>query len=68
MGSLADRATAQLGYIYRDDHGNTWRASAFLLRSHLNLFSNFTLYARDPVHGDEIEQDDARWTWGADAA
>ena len=51
-----------------DDHGGTWRTSAYVLAYQLRLFSDFTLYARDPVHGDEIEQDDARTTWGLDAA
>src|SRR5262249_39408577 len=27
-----------------------------------------TLYARDPVHGDEIEQQDSRWIYGLDAS
>jgi outer membrane receptor protein involved in Fe transport len=67
-GGDTGRTSGQLGYILRDDHGGTWRASAFLLEYRLKLFSNFTLYARDPVHGDEIEQDDARTTWGLDAA
>jgi outer membrane receptor protein involved in Fe transport len=32
------------------------------------LYSDFTLFARDPVHGDEIEQDDARTIWGLSTA
>jgi outer membrane receptor protein involved in Fe transport len=67
-GGDTGRTTAQLGYTVHDDHGGTWRASAFLLQYNFRLFSNFTLYARDPVHGDEIEQDDVRTTWGLDAA
>jgi hypothetical protein len=40
----------------------------FGLEYRLRLFSDFTLFARDPVHGDEIEQDDARSVWGLDTA
>lgn len=67
-GGDTSRTSAQIGYSIRDDHGGTWRASAFLLEYRLRLFSNFTLFARDPVHGDEIEQTDGRTVWGLDAA
>lgn len=67
-GGDTSRTSAQIGYTIRDGHGGTWRASAFLLEYRLRLFSNFTLFARDPMHGDQIEQDDARTTWGLDAA
>jgi outer membrane receptor protein involved in Fe transport len=33
----------------------------------LDLFSNFTFFARDPVHGDEIEQKDKRFFGGGEA-
>lgn len=67
-GGDTSRTSAQIGYSVRDDHGGTWRASAFVLEYRLRLFSNFTLFARDPVHGDEIEQTDGRTVWGLDAA
>jgi hypothetical protein len=67
-GGDTSRTSAQLGYSVRDDHGGTWRASAFILEYRLRLYSDFTLFARDPVHGDEIEQNDARTTWGLDVA
>ena len=67
-GGDTSRTSGSLGYRVRDDHGGVWRAQAFGLEYRLRLFSDFTLFARDPVHGDEIEQDDARFTWGLDAA
>ncbi len=67
-GGDTSRTTAQLGYSVHDAHGGTWRASAFFLEYRLRLYSDFTLFANDPVHGDEIEQDDARSTWGLDTA
>ncbi|HEY0477200.1 MAG TPA: TonB-dependent receptor [Kofleriaceae bacterium] len=66
-GGETSRTSVQLGYRVRDDQGGLWRASLFGLRYRLQLFSDFTLFARDPVHGDQIEQDDARYVWGLDA-
>jgi hypothetical protein len=67
-GGDTSRTSAQIGYSIHDEHGGTWRASAYVLEYRLRLFSNFTLFARDPVNGDEIEQNDSRTTWGLDAA
>jgi len=33
----------------------------------LDLFSDFTYYLTDPVHGDQFEQKDRRWVMGLDA-
>ncbi len=65
-GGDTARTSAQIGYTVADNHGGTWAASAFALTYRLRLYSDFTLYALDPVHGDEIEQDDARSTYGLD--
>lgn len=67
-GGNTSRTSAQLGYAVTDDRGGTWRAAAYLLEYRLRLFSNFTLFARDQVHGDQIEQTDSRTVWGLDAA
>ncbi|MEZ4363992.1 MAG: TonB-dependent receptor [Kofleriaceae bacterium] len=37
-----------------------WSAHAYLVGYRLQLFSNFTLFARDQEHGDQIEQGDDR--------
>jgi hypothetical protein len=39
---------------------------AYVVRYRFTLFSNFTFFKDDPVHGDEIEQDDSRTTGGVD--
>ena len=67
-GGDTSRTSLQLGYRVHDDRGGLWRASLFGLEYRLRLFSDFTLFARDPVHGDQIEQSDARTVWGLDAA
>jgi hypothetical protein len=38
------------------------------LRYQLDLFSNFTYFLDDPVHGDQIEQLDRRWVFGGEAS
>jgi hypothetical protein len=42
-------------------HGNAvTSATAYIIGYHLNLFSNFTYFLNDPVHGDQFEQLDQR--------
>jgi len=65
-GGDTSRATGQLAYTVRDSHGGAWTAMGYLMSYRFRLYSDFTLYARDPVHGDEIEQTDARTTYGLD--
>jgi hypothetical protein len=67
-GGYAQRASVRGAYELPAGEGGTVRAAAYGVRNQLDLFSNFTLWATDPVHGDEIEQTDARWLYGADAA
>jgi outer membrane receptor protein involved in Fe transport len=66
-GGDTSRATGQIGYTVEDNRGGTWAASAYAIAYRLRLYSDFTLYARDPVHGDEIEQTDSRTTYGLDS-
>jgi outer membrane receptor for Fe3+-dicitrate len=67
-GGDTSRTSLSVGYRVRDEHGGLWRASLYGVEYRLRLFSDFTLFARDPVHGDEIEQDDQRFVWGLDTA
>ena len=41
-----------------------WATSAYLINSDLHLFSNFTYFLDDPLHGDEFEQVDDRQLMG----
>jgi hypothetical protein len=41
-------------------------AQAYVVRYRFSLWSDFTFFAQDPVHGDEIEQDDDRWVVGGE--
>jgi hypothetical protein len=42
-----------------------WQLNAYAIQSRLNLFSNFTYYLDDPVHGDQFEQAERRQVYGA---
>jgi len=44
---------------------STTRAVAYGIAYKLNLFSNFTYFLDDPVHGDQFEQADDRSVYGA---
>ena len=42
-----------------------WDAVAYVQRYRLNLWSDFTYFLNDPVNGDQFEQADDRWIYGA---
>ena len=44
------------------------QANAYLVRSKLSLFSNFTYFLDDPVNGDQFMQPDSRVFWGMNAS
>jgi len=52
----------------RPTETSEFRAMAYAASYRFDLFSNFTLYLRDPVNGDEIQQIDRRTFTGAKAA
>jgi outer membrane receptor protein involved in Fe transport len=54
------------GTYYRKEFssGDIIKVDGFLSRSLFDLYSNFTFFLRDPVHGDEIQQHDSRFQEG----
>jgi outer membrane receptor protein involved in Fe transport len=52
----------------QSDGATTTRASAYLIRSRLDLYSNFTYFLNDPANGDQFEQVDRRTVSGGDAS
>jgi outer membrane receptor protein involved in Fe transport len=50
-----------------DDTGVT-RASAYVIRSQLNLFNDFTYFLNDPVNGDQFHQLDQRILGGGEVS
>ncbi len=54
---------------WRQSEGGVNRAaSVYLIRSRLNLFSNFTFFLDDPVNGDQFEQAEKRLVAGGSAS
>jgi TonB family protein len=58
-GGLAERQMVS-GFLRYRGGDHEVDATVYVTRSRLALFNDFTFFLRDPVHGDEIEQDDAR--------
>ena len=57
------------GVYYRKTFrsGDSFKADGFLSRSLFDLYSNFTLFLNDPVHGDGIQQHDSRYQEGSNS-
>jgi TonB family protein len=63
-GGDTARHQLALQYRLRPDEDSELRALAYAASYRFDLFSDFTLYLRDPVNGDEIEQIDRRTFYG----
>lgn len=68
----ADGGRVQLGtfssYYSKSFHnGDTLKLDGFLSRSLFDLYSNFTYFLHDPVHGDAFQQHDSRLQEGVNA-
>jgi outer membrane receptor protein involved in Fe transport len=48
-------------------NGDTFKADGFMGKSLFDLYSNFTYFLNDPVHGDAFQQHDSRLQEGANA-
>ncbi|WP_407160632.1 TonB-dependent receptor [Bradyrhizobium sp. STM 3557] len=56
------------GRIAGTDDAGAWKANAYVLKSQLDLFNNFTYVLNDPVLGDQFHQHDDRLMAGANAS
>lgn len=64
-GGVTSRCTLNTQWWHKDDDGwKTW-ANIFAVYYSLDLFSDFTFFLDDPVHGDQRNQIDRRWRTGA---
>jgi hypothetical protein len=64
-GGGTQRHSVQVAVTTRSDAADL-TAMLYVVRYRFTLWSNFTFVSQDPVHGDEIEQDDDRWVVGSD--
>jgi hypothetical protein len=66
-GGRVQAATAAVYYRQEGAAGDVFKVDGFVGRSLLDLFSNFTFFLNDPVHGDAFQQHDSRLQEGANA-
>lgn len=66
-GGQASRYSLSAAWARSDDKQTT-RANAYIINNRLELFSNFTYFLDDPVHGDQFAQPDRRVTSGFEAS
>ena len=64
-GGRVKLGTISSNYTKTFSGGDTLRADGFIGRSLFDLYSNFTFFLNDPVHGDGIQQHDSRLQEGA---
>ena len=52
----------------QSDDAGSWKANAYVVKSQLDLFNNFTYFLTDPTLGDQFHQHDDRVMTGANAS
>ncbi|KQQ40102.1 TonB-denpendent receptor [Duganella sp. Leaf126] len=66
-GGKTDRASLSWAMHVKDDN-RVSEAAAYIVRSRLDLFSNFTYFLNDPVNGDQFQQSERRTMAGVNAS
>jgi hypothetical protein len=66
-GGRVRSATGSAYFRQEDARGGVFKVDGFVTRSLFDLYSDFTFFLRDPLHGDGIQQHDSRLIEGANA-
>jgi hypothetical protein len=66
-GGNASRFALSVRATGTDELG-AWKANAYIVKSELDLFNNFTYFLSNPTQGDQFHQHDDRLLLGANAA
>ncbi len=66
-GGNTDRFALSARMAGTDDAGS-WKANAYVVKSDLDLFNNFTYFLTNPAQGDQFHQHDSRVMAGANAS
>jgi outer membrane receptor protein involved in Fe transport len=66
-GGNTDRFALSARIAGTDDAGS-WKANAYVVKSDLDLFNNFTYFLTNPAQGDQFHQHDSRVMTGANAS
>jgi len=56
------------GHYYMSGDNWKWTTSAYVVNSRLTMWNDFTHYLVDPIHGDQEQQDENRFTEGGQTA
>ncbi len=67
-GGSSQRYSLSTNYYSVPNENEEFKASAYLIDYRLSLFSDFTFFAEDSIHGDEINQRDNRTVSGLNAS
>lgn len=59
-----ERYTLDAQWLHKGDDGSVTKGNLYAYYYSLDIFSNFTFFLQDPVHGDQLEQIDRRWVTG----
>jgi hypothetical protein len=62
-GGTTERYSLSFNRVRRSEHDQL-QFSAYFIRYRLDLWSTFTYYLQDPVHGDQMQQHDDRFVYG----
>jgi len=63
-GGNTSRMNLAMQYRALISDQESWESNVYLSRYKFQLFSDFTFFLKDPIHGDEIEQVDDRYLYG----
>jgi outer membrane receptor protein involved in Fe transport len=66
-GGNTDRFALSARMSGTDDAGS-WKANAYIVKSDLDLFNNFTYFLTNPAQGDQFHQHDSRVMTGGNAS
>ena len=66
-GGNTDRFSLS-GRVAQTDEAGSWKANAYVIKSELDLFNNFTYFLTNPVFGDQFHQHDDRIVTGGNAS
>ena len=66
-GGTSSRFSLSSNWAHSSEYGQS-KASAYVVRSAMRLFNNFTYLLDDPINGDQFSQFDGRTLYGFDAS
>ncbi|WP_244468608.1 TonB-dependent receptor [Bradyrhizobium elkanii] len=66
-GGTSSRFSLSGNWAQSSDYGQT-KLNAYVIRSSLQLYNDFTYFLDDPVNGDQFSQTDRRTVYGVDAS